>query len=163
MKTVREPVTSFDEMKDLLENLEYADTYATTNRENSLEEVANLIFSYAPMWIRSLLKVRNFMVRLAGLKAVVPEGDAPKLKEGGYVGLFKVFCLNTDEIVLGLDDKHLNFRVRIWDNTAEKYNIKVTTLVAYNNWFGRAYMTLIKPFHHLVVRRMVGQAYVVSS
>ena len=61
--------------------------------------------------------------------------------------------------MLGANDKHLNFRVSVYNSNETLFNIKVTTLVEYNNRFGKIYMTIIKPFHHIIVKAMVKQAY----
>ena len=62
---------------------------------------------------------------------------------------------------MGADDKHLKFRVSIFKASKQQYNINVTTLVEYNNRMGQVYMTLIRPFHHIVVKSMVKQAYAI--
>jgi hypothetical protein len=57
---------------------------------------------------------------------------------------------------MGIDDKHLNFRVSILlkdidtpttHSGPQEREIHVTTVVKINNWFGHIYMFFIKPFH----------------
>ncbi|MDR1893391.1 MAG: DUF2867 domain-containing protein [Spirochaetales bacterium] len=71
------------------------------------------------------------------------------------VGGFKVFDRNEDEVILGMDDRHLNFRVSLLkekDNNNSNVNIlSITTVVAYNNILGWLYFLIVKPFHKIVV------------
>jgi len=50
----------------------------------------------------------------------------------------------------------LNFRVSLLlseqKNNKLNKNITVTTIVMYNNWFGRLYFFPVKPFHKLIVQ-----------
>lgn len=72
---------------------------------------------------------------------------------------FQIFSIQENEIILGADDKHLNFRVSIYDSDEKQFNIKVTTLVQYNNRFGKIYMAIIKPLHLPIIKSMIKQAY----
>jgi hypothetical protein len=63
-----------------------------------------------------------------------------------------------DRLVAGLDDKHLDFRVVIdVASTADEQRVTATTLVLTHNLLGRAYLTIILPFHRLIVRNMLRQ------
>ncbi|HJV20387.1 MAG TPA: DUF2867 domain-containing protein, partial [Sediminibacterium sp.] len=60
---------------------------------------------------------------------------------------------------LGEDDKHLNFRVSLLINRQSDYcenkKIIISTTVKFNNWFGRLYFLLVRPFHKLIVPIML--------
>ncbi|MEM6320247.1 MAG: DUF2867 domain-containing protein, partial [Bacteroidota bacterium] len=99
------------------------------------------------------------LASLVGLKFEMPEDYNDEFEVGGYVSFFKIFAISEKEIVLGANDSHLNFRAVVANDDSETYNIKVVTLVEYNNKLGKIYMTLIKPFHRLVVKRLVRNAY----
>ena len=59
---------------------------------------------------------------------------------------------------MGFDDKHLDFRVVVDVVTSgQRQIITATTLVLTHNWLGRTYLTIITPFHRLVVRAMLQQ------
>lgn len=65
--------------------------------------------------------------------------DNFKCEKCEQLGLFKVFDKTDDEIVLGEDDKHLNFRVSLFidkqsENKTDK-NLIISTTVKFNNWF----------------------------
>lgn len=158
-KVKKEPVFLTELSKKLFNQVDFADTFATTNRSSSLEEIGNAIFNQSPKWVNGLFKLRNRIVRYFGLKTEMPAGYHTSFEEGGYIRFFKILHLSEDEMVLGANDTHLNFRAVINITDDPEFNIKVTTLVQFNNRMGRIYMNLIGPFHRLVVRRMLAQAW----
>lgn len=126
-------------------------------------------FGTAPKWVSALMRVRNAIVSLFGLKtgkdaALRPEKTT--LVRGQKVGLFRIYEADDSEVILGEDDKHLNFRVSVFLPAAEKdpalkRTLTVSTVVHFNNVFGRIYFFFVRPFHRLVVpamfRRMLKQ------
>lgn len=158
-KVQEENVYLSEEAKQLFDTIDFADTFATTNHKNSIEEVTKLVFATTPKWVSILFSIRNSIVRFFGLKTSLPEDYNEHFKVGGYLHFFKIYNIRHNEIVLGANDSHLNFRAVVSNTEASLYNIKVTTLVQFNNTKGKIYMKLIKPFHRLVVLRMVKQAF----
>ncbi len=92
-----------------------------------------------PGWAAALLRLRNALVRLVGLKTA------------GGTGLFgfPVVRDTEDEIVLGFDDRHLDFRI-----TALKSDgtVHISTWVRRNNVLGRLYLALVLPVHARILR-----------
>lgn len=158
-KVKEESVFLNDFSKGLFSRIDFADTFATTNHHSSLQELSHVIFNNPPQWVNGLFKWRNRIVRYFGLKTTMPADYHTGFEEGGYVKFFKIHHLLKDEVVLGANDSHLDFRAIITKTSDPEFNIKVTTLVRFNNRMGKIYMTLIGPFHKLVVRRMIAQAW----
>lgn len=103
-----------------------------------------------PGWIRALLDARNIIVGWFGLKPAAISADRNR------IGAFPIVRETQGKVVLGFDDWHLDFRIVV--ETAEALtgtNVTVSTLVNRKNWFGRAYIFLITPFHVLIVRRLL--------
>jgi hypothetical protein len=70
--------------------------------------------------------------------------------------MFPIESVSPGRIVLGFDDRHLDFRVVVdVAATGVAREVTATTLVRMNNRLGRAYLTAILPFHKLVVRAML--------
>ncbi len=160
MSKVQEENTSSEYLeRGLLSQIDFSDTFSTTNQEDKLEEITHLIFNNPPKWIKSLFILRNKIVKLLGLKAEKPADYNERFAVGGYIGFFKIFSITQHEIVLGANDSHLNFRAIVAKKNEDLHNIKLITLVQYNNSTGKIYMSVIKPFHRLVVKRMVKNAY----
>src|SRR4051812_5108527 len=71
---------------------------------------------------------------------------------------FPVQWESDDEIVLGEDDRHLDFRLSLLRrNSPTGTQLIATTVVHSHNAFGFAYLNVIRPFHHLVVRASLAQ------
>lgn len=147
-------------IQNALPKIDFSDCFATTNHKDNLETISKMVFDNTPKWITALLKFRNNLVKPLGLKYEKPADYNTEFKIGGYVGFFKIYTLQENEVILGADDKHLNFRVSILIDQSAIHNIKVTTLVEYNNKMGKWYMAIVAPFHRIVVKYMVKQAYV---
>ena len=67
--------------------------------------------------------------------------------------MFPVISNEPDEIVLGFDDRHLDFRIVVQTETidSERTAVRMMTLVNRHNLLGRVYLAVIMPFHKLIV------------
>ncbi|WP_345324099.1 DUF2867 domain-containing protein [Candidatus Villigracilis proximus] len=108
-----------------------------------------------------LFTLRNKIVSIIGLKTSGSSEAKHKtvLKDfkgeiGQRVCLFKVFDGNENEIILGEDDKHLNFRVSLLLDKKEN-QLHISTIVKIHNWLGKLYFLPVKPFHKLIVPSMM--------
>ena len=113
-----------------------------------------------PKWFENLFKLRNKIAAIFNLKASNETSDIglvdkSKWEVGSEVGIFKVFAKTTNEIILGEDDTHLNFRVSLLLETHADHPSKkictITTIVQYNNLLGEIYFFFVKPFHQLAI------------
>ena len=74
------------------------------------------------------------------------------LSPGASLGGFRVFQRVEEEILIGEDDRHLDFRVSVLRKTENECSwVIISTVVRYNNWLGKVYFNLIRPFHKLIV------------
>lgn len=105
------------------------------------------LFSCTPDWANRLMDLRNAIVRRLGLIEV-------------GIGGFPVVSEDDQEIVLGFDDRHLDFRIRIrvQEQSATETRLAVATLVKLNSLLGRLYLTAVTPFHHVIVASMLARA-----
>lgn len=144
--------------------IDYQDSYSedlpATERPIAIEEVGRAFFSASPKWLNKLFTLRNHLVKLIGLKVDENAQDreaqlaACNFEVGDRLGLFKVFQKNEHELIIGEDDKHLDFRISfLIDRINKKLNI--TTTVYFNNWMGKLYFIPVKPFHSLAVPAML--------
>jgi hypothetical protein len=61
-----------------------------------------------------------------------------------------------ERLVAGFNDRHLDFRIVVdVDRIAEGRHVTCTTLVRTHNALGRAYLTLVLPFHKMFARGMM--------
>ncbi len=101
-----------------------------------------------PGWARSLLILRNRLMAPFGLVRA-------QKAAGPHYGPFPVVSETPDEVILGFDDRHLDFRISVL--TAEGH-VHCATWVAPHNIAGRAYLAAVMPFHILIVRNAVARA-----
>ena len=111
----------------------------------NVDTLAKLLFADPPVWFTILLAIRDRVMTLFGVKA------SHTLSEGEHIAFFPVLSRSDDEIVLGANDRHLDFRVSVLLRRTDKTTVVATTVVRCHNLLGRLYLTAILPFHILVV------------
>jgi hypothetical protein len=138
-----------------LDRVDYLDVFsAPVPKRATLDEVAARVLGGRPPW---LMRLRDALVRPFGLKTTPPGPRKPqRFVEGGRVGLFRVFARSEEELVLGEDDKHLDFRVCL--RVLGDGEATLATLVRFHNGWGRAYFACVRPFHGLIVKGMLRRA-----
>lgn len=127
-----------------------------SNNDYSVDKITSAILK-TPKWIDNLMKMRNIIARRFGLKS----GDKnyhiePHYSIGSKAGYFTVLNRNENEIVMGENDTHLNFRtsVRV-ENQSENSLVYLSTVVQFNNFFGWLYFLPVKPFHQLLIQSLL--------
>lgn len=96
----------------------------------------------------SLLGIRDVVASAIGLKGARP-GQATS-------GAFPVVAANEHEVVVGIDDSHLDFRAAIIIERDDiGHSLVVATAVARHNTLGHNYFRLIEPFHQRIVPAML--------
>jgi hypothetical protein len=119
--------------------------------ELDAEALARAAFEHAAPWVAVVLRLRDALVRPLGLKTTASLSRAG----GERIGFFRVFARHPDEIILGEDDAHLDFRVSLLlhpPGASGNRRVSVSTVVFQHGRLGRVYLALIEPFHRLVVR-----------
>ncbi|KPF44990.1 DUF2867 domain-containing protein [Rhizobium sp. AAP43] len=139
-----------------LPSANWADRYAVIALapDATALDLARQIFGRSPRWVGLLLALRNRIVGLFGLKSA-----ELGIADSQTIGAFPVVSARDDQVVLGFDDAHLNFRI-VLDVAAagpQARKLAITTLVERHNLFGRLYIFVITPFHKLIVRTMLAR------
>lgn len=101
-----------------------------------------------PRWVHALLRIRQIVTLPFGLKQQETGDDT--------IAIFPVVGETEDEIVLGFDDNHLDFRISILSRNGY---VHCATWVHRHNLLGRVYLTVIMPFHVLITRQMMVRLY----
>ena len=124
--------------------IDYCDTYCIVQATNdTVEEVAAKIFKWEK-WVDWLMVIRDLVVGVFGLKT------GKKIVKGQTV-IFPIIEQRENEIVMGENDKHLDFRASVLVDRDNSF-IYLTTIVHYHNFFGRLYFLPVKPFHKIIVK-----------
>ena len=112
------------------------------------------LISQQPTWIGWLTNVRDAIVACFGLKTAKHLAALSGEPNADRIGIFKVYNRSETEIVLGEDDKHLDFRLSVLRTPKSSATLggqlTVSTVVRCHNLLGRAYILVIAPFHRLV-------------
>ena len=150
-------------------NFEYIDSYQGyyLDMENqvSSKDIGKAFFTSAPKWTARLFELRNRIVSIFGLKTSEKTNNREELlhnfncEPGEKMGLFSVYHRTENEVILGEDDKHLNFRISLYKEdvgiSSDRKKLTISTIVKFNNRFGKLYFLPVKPFHKLIVPRML--------
>lgn len=117
-------------------------------------EAASRALSKSPQWVDKLMELRNRLVSPFGLKHDFSDFQGNQ----EFIGMFPIGHQTENLVVLGFDDKHLDFRIYVeTESIANGTSIFATTLVKTKNLLGRTYLFLIKPFHKLIVKTALEQ------
>lgn len=126
---------------------DYSDSFSkevVTQERITPDALFNMAFTQLPVWIDWLLKLRNTLVKPLGLDTTSRFSDS-------------VCERNANEIVWGMPDKHLNFHVSMWCGECKdgKQELRITTVVKYNNWIGGVYFFVIRLFHKIIIKSLL--------
>ena len=140
------------------EEIDYCDTFQVQVITNdSIDAVTTKVFKM-PEWADFLMRIRNLFVKIFGLKT----GNKNSIRKSDYYPIgskavyFTVIDRNENEIIMGEKDKHLNFRTSVMIKRHEQFStINLTTVVKFNNVFGKMYFIPVKPFHKLIIKSLM--------
>jgi hypothetical protein len=98
--------------------------------------------------------VRDRIVAVLGLKPQVAfvSNDPRPMQIGEQRSYFRLLAQNTEESLLGDEDRHLDFRVSLLTRQAGEGSVLwVTTAVRTHNRLGRVYLAIVRPVHRRLV------------
>jgi hypothetical protein len=162
-------IPSISALRGSLARASFWDAYEAPLRNGGLSptEIALKSFGATPLWVSWLMALRNGLVRLVGLKsvgalAVGSDKPASAYRVGDRLGIFTIQAMSDAEILMGIDDRHLDVRVSIVKPEAGEAPPRyvVSTVVHVHNGLGRLYMLPVGRIHPLVVRAMMRRAVV---
>ena len=157
------PVPAGGLAANTLPRVDFADAYAMeVPPATGARALADAVFASAPPWVAALMAVRHAVVAplgLVGTRRSLERAARVANRTGDRIGVFPVLAEAPDELLLGLDDRHLDFRVsvRIIEDSGRCRGV-VSTLVRIHNALGRAYFGVVKPFHRVIVPAMMRRA-----
>lgn len=141
---------------------DFWDAYAAPLSDPSLSPlaIAHRTFGSTPAWVNFLLRLRDRLVALVGLRGVGTMTTAPgkpldAYRIGDRLAIFTIIALGPQEIILGIDDSHLDVRVALIKPTDAPGTYVTATVVKTHNWLGKAYMLPVARIHPIIVRAMM--------
>jgi hypothetical protein len=142
----------------LYEGADFADAFAIVLPKEATHDIAALahaVLGQPALWARALLRMRDIAVAGFGVKTTTHIRDEVRSSSKGHISFFRILQRSEHELILGEDDKHLDFRASLLlraANNGQDRELVVTTVVMCHNRFGRVYIALIAPFHRLIAR-----------
>jgi hypothetical protein len=128
-----------------LARVDFADAHAVRVRPGhplDPQAWADAVFRDPPAWVVGAMGLRQAVVGLVGI-------------ERGDSSAFATLARTDDEVLLGTDAGHLDFRASV---RREPDRVVVSTVVRLRNLRGRAYFAVVQRVHPFVVRAMLGRA-----
>ena len=141
-----------------------ADSFAITLPSSATRDVLALsrfLLGDPAPWFTVLLGLRDGIVRLFGIKTRQQIREAPRVENEDRIDFFRIRSVSGTEVIVGDDDKHLDFRASILlrrRDAESSDELLMTTAVHCHNLPGRTYLAVILPFHRLIVRSMLNRA-----
>jgi hypothetical protein len=156
------PMPSNSVLAPLYSGADHLDAFAIrlpVGASDDLEVLARAAFERQVWWIRALTRLRDVVMATFGVKSSRAVGLAAAAR-GPVIGFFPVLSKSATELVVGEDDRHLDFRVAIQlhADAANGRELVVGTVVHCRNRLGRIYLTTILPFHRVIVPTSLEQA-----
>jgi hypothetical protein len=133
-----------------LRPVDFTDTFVLRLPPGTSRDVEDwhraLVTAGGPAWVGALMAVRNRLARGLGLRTTGGSGGTSPFASLARVG---------DTLVVGADDAHLDFRgaLRVVGD-----DLQCATVVRHHNALGRAYFTVVRPFHRRVVPAVLRRA-----
>lgn len=141
----------------------FADAFAIRldgSGPHDLERLARRALERPGPGLRAAMGLRDRAVSLFGIKTSGDIRDRLLAARAGRIGLFPVKSRTEREIVVGEDDRHLDFRLSLSLQPAPdgETDLVATTVVHCNNGLGHIYLAAIMPGHKLIVRSLLRKA-----
>ena len=160
IKKISTQLPVYSLIQNEIKNCDFVDSFSILSERNKINssELLQVYFHSSPKWVEILYKIRRKFAKLVNLKT--GEGKNKKIDPpyivGQYIGLFRIYQMNNNEVILGEKDKHLDFKVSLM-SVSENGNtrIYITTLVNFNKISGKIYFAIIKPFHTLILKAVL--------
>jgi Protein of unknown function (DUF2867) len=166
MKPLLCDLPSGSRIAQALPHCDFADCYQFDDlwQDKSAFETYLTLTARTPGWMNALMTIRNQAVRLVGLKhlgnlsTAVNSKPASAYKIGDRVGIFSLKHVQSDEVILFDDDKHLHVQLSLVKHAVDgKPMVSLSTVVHIHNRLGRFYMAIVGPVHSFIVPRMLAQ------
>ncbi|WP_219219703.1 DUF2867 domain-containing protein [Variovorax boronicumulans] len=128
---------------------------------HTIDAWAQAALGHPTRWFRALLSLRDLAVGGLGLKTSADMRRDMDARGQAYFDFFPVQSRSDDEIVVGENDRHLDFSLSLLlrpTPDAAYGELVATTVVHCHNLLGRSYLKTIMPFHGLVVRSNLRRA-----
>jgi Protein of unknown function (DUF2867) len=168
-RTIEVPIPANSDLLHTLKEIYFCDAYQLpiSNPQIDVQHAYEAVFNHPPAWVKTLMSIRGVIATGLGLKHRSAADsqrtfDAEKNKPyriGQQAGLFTVQTIKPDELIVGVDDKHLDVKISILRSAPLGIEtVTLSTAVEVHNLVGKIYMVVVTPFHRFIARSMLQKA-----
>lgn len=158
MKPYMIPIPEESLIKTALDKTDYYDVFAIkVDNKVPVEVLPPLFFKVFPSWFMGLMYLREAIAGLIGLKTGKGIDVKKQLQEfsgqvGESIALFHVLDRSQEEILMGENDSHLDFRLSFFARpVGEGTELVMATTVQFNALLGKIYFVPVRPIHKMIV------------
>lgn len=169
MTLLEVPIPAASRLPATLRRIDFGDAYEFGLKRQGLSATAAYVavFGTEPAWLRWMMALRG---RICGFVGIAHEFDSGKpididhpernrFVPGERLGPFTVQSVSPEELIVGDDDRHLNFRISTLRSERDGLAyVTISTGVEIHNRLGHVYMFLVKPFHRFIAPWMIRRA-----
>ncbi|SPO03601.1 uncharacterized protein DNG_06284 [Cephalotrichum gorgonifer] len=163
------PYPNESKLRPLYKSAYFVDAFAVPlpsrgSKEYSPDALARALFGAQPAWFSMLMWIRDRVMSVFGVKSSTAI-QAEAAKRGiETIYIFPVISRTENEIIMGENDRHLNFQTSLLirepqlssagggEGIRKGKEVVATTVVHCHGLLGKAYITIIKPFHVMIGR-----------
>jgi Protein of unknown function (DUF2867) len=154
----------------MLDAAYFSDSYRAPlcKGQASMADIFFGLFGHSPIWIKTLLLIRNRIASGFGLDVPKSSDILHPIQQAHYqvgdtIGPWPIFLLTDNELIAGRDNKHLDFRLSLLRELHDgKPSVVVSTICDVHNVLGKIYLFFIVPFHKWGVKKLI-EAAVISG
>ncbi|MEM9632255.1 MAG: DUF2867 domain-containing protein [Pseudomonadota bacterium] len=149
---------------------DYMDTFSVSLEDRldlqsaDIRVLADHILNADISWMNALLAARDVIVKPLGMKTTSDlaqqQSQVPmeEKQPGDRIGFFKIYRVTENEVILGEDDWHQDFRLSIFRKTGSNPGVFASTCCKRHNLFGHVYLALILPLHKKIAATVLDNA-----
>jgi hypothetical protein len=131
-----------NECKDIFDFVETH--YLSIERKNvELNQLIIFFFKSLPKWLRWILNCEKM------------DGSKISYAVGDRIGPFHLFYLNKNEAILGINGRHLDYRISIMTERKNNNRLCLSTTFTLNDFLGKYYFFMVKTFYRLTTPHLL--------
>ncbi len=150
-------------LQNYFKKIYYKDSFRALckNQSITVNDVLKSFFTSAPPWVIFSMKIRDKIASVLNLKVNGIKDHNAMIQNSNFnvgesYGLFTITEKTDQEVIMGTDDRHLNFRVSLYVEKIDQHTyIYISTIVQINNKVGWLYFNTIDLFHKIIVKKFL--------
>ncbi len=129
-----------------IESFDFVETYLIIKgkQDVSLDDIITSFFDSFPKWFQWMMNLNA--------KSKTMDGSKSDYSESDIIGPFHLFRKTDREAILGVNAKHLDYRVSL---VSENIKISISIVISINTLTGKCYFVVAKIIHYFFIHRIL--------